>query len=204
MVRAWRGSVRCVPQSEAVQSGAPQLPQSRQCPRLQGGDCVFWPGAASRESTREKKQARRCVRMVLGSLGRRNRQGEIHLFRDETRKGKCLRKSSAEVAFPVIPLQREQELAAASQAAPLLPAARPRGVLLRMAEGGRHVSQTEMSLPPLLHPGPQHEKAGGESLARWVVQDALDVWGPKFHLRAFPSRNAADSLPSVKPAGILC
>lgn len=204
MVRAWQGSARCVPRSEAVQSGAPQLPQSPQCPRLQGGDCVFWPGAGSRESTREKKQAQRCVRMVLGSLGQRNRQGEIHLFRDETRKCKCLRKSSAEVAFPVIPLQREQELAAASQAAPLLPAARPRAVLLRMAEGGRHVSRTETSLPPLLHPGPRHEEAGGESLAHWVVQDALDVWGPKFHLRAFPSRNAADSLPSVKPAGILC
>lgn len=43
--------------------------------------------------------------MVLGSLRRRrNRMGEIHPFRDDTRKSKCLQKSSAEVAFPAIPL----------------------------------------------------------------------------------------------------
>ena len=98
--------------------------------------------------------------MVLESLGRRKRQGEIHFFRDETRKSKCLRKSSAEVAFPAIPPQREQELAVASQAAPLLPAARPWAVLLWMAEGGWHVGWTKMSLPPLLHPRPPNKEAG--------------------------------------------
>ena len=80
--------------------------------------------------------------MVLGSLGRRNKQGEIHIFRDETRKSKCLQKILGTVAFPAIPPQREQELGAASQAAPLPLAARPWAVLLWMAEGGQHVSWT--------------------------------------------------------------
>jgi len=106
---------------QGVQSGAARLPQSHRCPGSRQGTVCFGPVAGSRESTRQKKQASKCVCMVLGSLRRRNRQGETHPFRDETRKIKRLRKGSAKVAFPAIPPQREQELAVASRAALLGP-----------------------------------------------------------------------------------
>lgn len=125
--------------------------------------------------------------MVLGSLGRRNRQGEIRPFRDETRKSKCLQKSSAEVAFPVIPLAARPQI--------------PRAVLLQMAEGSGHVGCTKMALPRLLHPGPPNEEVGLKArVTGWCRMHWMSA-GPRFHARSFPSRNAADPLPSMKPAG---
>lgn len=42
------------------------------------------------EHKRDKASTERCVHMVLRSAERRDRQGEMHLFRGETRNSKCL------------------------------------------------------------------------------------------------------------------
>lgn len=89
--------------------------------------------------------------------------------------------SLAKAAFPEIPAQGEQELAIASQAVPVPPGC--------AAVGGRGCQHVTVTFSPPRTP------SGCENLAQWVLQGALDGWGPKFPPGAFPSCHTAGVLP---------